>query len=251
MGMIAAVATPEYAPDVAAPARSGAAAPWRPEIQREPTPAPAHRLGARKAVALLVAMALAAVLLVGVMVRIAARGLAATTAAPLVPAGRLIVPAPAVASGLPRRYRPLVNPLDLAEMAQFRQRFTATFGAQAGRYAAGLYAEPGRIDLATDTAGWIMYLGVNSRSSLGGPAAAVARLVASLAGPSARSWPVPAGPGGGSARCGVTVFGGTPASVCAWATGREAAALMSPARDTTAAQLEVYLPGLRASLQSG
>ena len=250
MGMIAAVATPEYAPDVAAPAAAGAPAPWRPEIQREPAPAPARPLGTRKAVALLVAMALAGVLLVGVTVRIAARGLAATTAAPLVPAGHLILPAAAVAGGLPRRYRPLINPLDLAEIAQFRQRFIATFGAAAGRYAEGLYVEPGRIDLATDTAGWIMYLGMNSAASLGDPASAVSRLVASLAGPSARSWPVPAGPGGGSARCGVGVIGGTQASVCAWATGGVAAALMSPARDTSAAQLEVFLPGMRASLQS-
>ncbi len=249
--MIAAVATPEFAPDVAAPAGPGAPAPWRPEIQREPAPAPAHPLSPRTAIALLVAMALAAVLLVGVTVRIAGRGLAATTAAPLVPSGRLIVPAPAVAGGLPRRYRPLINALNLGEIAQFRQRFIAPFGADAGLYAAGLYVEPGRIDLATDTAGWIMYLGVNSPSSLGGPATAVSRLLASLAGTSGRTWPVPAGPGGGTARCGVAVIGGTPASVCAWATGQVAAALMSPARDTSAAQLEALLPKMRASLQAG
>ncbi len=147
MSMIAAVATPEFAPDVAAPAGPGAPAPWRPEIQREPAPAPAHPLSPRTAIALLVAMALAAVLLVGVTVRIAGRGLAATTAAPLVPSGRLIVPAPAVAGGLPRRYRPLINALNLGEIAQFRQRFIAPFGADAGLYAAGLYVHVPRRQL--------------------------------------------------------------------------------------------------------
>lgn len=251
MGMLAAVATPDYATDVAEAAGPGVSASWRPEIQREQAPAPARPLKPRIAIVLLLAMALAAGVLIAVTVRIAARGLAAATAAPPAPSGHLIVPAPAMAGGLPRRYRPPVNPLTLAAVTQFRQRFTASFGADSGHFAAGLYLEPGHVDIVTGTSAWIMYLGVTSRASLGAPAAAVSSLAASLAGPSGRSWPVPAGPGGGSARCGVTTIAGTQASFCAWATRDVAAALVSPARDTTSAELGAFWPRMRASLQSG
>jgi hypothetical protein len=249
--MIAAMATPEYAfDDASAAAVPGVATPRQPGIRPEPTPASTGGISSRKAVTLLLVMALAAAVLITVTVRVAARGLAVTTAAPPLPSGHLIVPAPAMAGSLPRRYRPPVNPVTVATIAQFRQRFTAATATQAGRYAAALYVEPGHADMVTDTAAWIMYIGVSSRSGFGAPAAASATLMASLAGPSSRTWPVPAGSGGGSARCGVTTIARTQASVCIWVTGQVAAALMAPVRDTGPTELAVLLPLLRASLQS-
>jgi hypothetical protein len=211
-------------------------------------------LSATRAIAVLAAMAVAATVLVAVTVRVAARGLAAATAPPAVASGQLFMPAPAAAGGLPRRYRPLANPATLAAMNQFRRLFTGTIGAPAS--VAGLYAEPGRIDLATDAPGWVMYLGRNAPAGLRAPAALVNSVLAELTGPAGagqpgtgRSWPVAAGPGGGSARCGTGVIGGMPVAVCGWATGHVVAALMSPTRDTSVGQLAALLLAMRPTLQ--
>ncbi len=177
---------------------------------------------------------------------LSAAGAGASASAPL------IMPAPAQAAGFPRRYLSSASQSALLAIAQFRRRFAALRGGSTAAYPAALYAEPGRIDLASDTGAWVIYLGYNAPAGLGDPAGTTGRLMARLAGPTpARSWQVPAGSQGGAARCMIAMFGLTRMSVCGWATEDTVAAVMSPAGDTSADELAALIPAMRLDLQPG
>ncbi len=196
---------------------------------------------------MLAIMTLAAVVLIATTV---ALGLRAAHPQPGHPAARLAVPAPAAAAGLPRGYLPIRNRQAGAAIADFRQRFAGTLmpGSHA-RYPAALYREPGTADLVTGSPGWVMYLGYNAPASLGSPAATARRLIDALARSSGLPWQVAAGRRGGAAWCVVTVIARTPMSVCTWATGQTAGAVMSPTRDTPADELAALLPQFRVNVQ--
>lgn len=164
----------------------------------------------------------------------------------------LIVPAPPMAGGLPRHYWPEHNTTTLRLIADFKRRFSAISGSYPGQ-PAGVYREPGTIDLATGEPGWVMYLGYNSASNLGPPTATVGRVMKVLIAGSALSvpWRSAPGPGGGSAECAIAQFGSTDVSLCAWATERTVGALMSPRADTTGNELAVLMPSMRVDLQQG
>jgi hypothetical protein len=212
-------------------------------------PRPMTRKGAR---VILACLALLAGGLIWGTVSLAIHGLSAAKASAAHSPTSLIMPAPERAAGLPRHYRLSDDRSDLLAIAQFRQRFARLQGRPVTAYPAALYGEPGRIDLASGSPGWVMYLGYNARLSLGDPAATMTRLMASLAGPTpARSWPVPAGIQGGSARCMVAVIGPMRMSVCGWATDQTIAALMSPTRDTSVTELATLMQLMRANLEPG
>lgn len=199
-------------------------------------------------------MALAALALGYTVVILALKGLAVEPAgSPAAPAGQLIFPAPATAAGLPRHSPIVLNHGIKLAVGQFRRRFALLLNGSTAPYPAELYNEPGRVDLATGAPGWVMYLGFNERSNLADPAAAVTRLMGSLAGPSAtvRPWQVAAGPAGGIAKCVVAIIGQTQVSVCGWATDNTIGALMSPTRDTNVSQLAVLMSLMRPDLQPG
>jgi hypothetical protein len=195
----------------------------------------------------LIVMTLAAAGLIAATITLALRAAQPRTGYLAAP---LAVPAPAAAAGLPRGYLPIRNAQAQAAMADFRQRFAGTLmpGSQA-RYPAALYREPGTADLVTGSPGWLMYLGYNAPAPLGSPAATARRLIHALARSSGLPWRVAAGPRGGAAWCVVTVIARTPMSVCTWATGRTAGAVMSPTRDTAADELAALLPQLRMDVQ--
>lgn len=200
------------------------------------------------ALALLVAAALA---LVGIGIGIVRAGLNWTSgdAAAAIP---LAEPAPALAGGLPKRDEPVHSIVIQQLISRFARRFTAASGSLAGRPSA-IYREPGTVDLTTDEAGWVMYLGHNSAASLGAPASTVGRVMALLIGKPAPgvSWPASAGPRGGSARCGNALFGTTAVALCVWATDHTIGALMSPIADTRGKELGVLMPLMRLDLQPG
>lgn len=219
-----------------------------------PTPPAAARpgqarrpAGPRHPVLMLAVMTLAAAGLIAATVTLALR-VAHPRSGHL--AAPLVVPAPAVAAGLPRGYLPIRNAQAQAAIADFRRRFAGTLmpGSHA-RYPAGVYREPGTADLVTGSPGWLMYLGYNSPVPLGSPATTSRRLIHALARSSGLPWRVAAGRAGGAAWCVATVIARTPMSVCTWATGRTAGALMSPIRDTAADELAALLPQLRADVQ--
>jgi len=166
--------------------------------------------------------------------------------------GLLVMPAPAYAATLPRRYVTPTNQSILLAVAQFRQRFAVLLGGSAAPYPAGLYGEPGRVNTVTGGTGWVMYLGYNSRSGLGAPAATTARLMRSLMAGAAKPipWTTAAGPLGGSTLCSGAMIGLTPMSVCVWATDHTAGALMAPAGVTTGAELAALMLAMRPNLQA-
>jgi hypothetical protein len=208
-----------------------------------------RRIRRRVALPLLALLVVASLALTGAIVGLANLGLSAATPSPA-GTSELAVPAPALAGGLPRHYRPVTDTGTQALISEFARRFTAVTGS-AGRPAA-LYREPGTIDLATDQPGWVMYLGFNATGSLGAPRATVARVIANLTGDSApgSSWVAAAGPRGGSARCAIAPFGKITVSLCAWATERTIGALMSPMADTRGNELaNVLMPQMRLDLQ--
>jgi hypothetical protein len=206
---------------------------------------------ARRAGIILAGLALIAAALGAATAGLAIRGFTAARAGGTA-AAALIMPAPERAAGLPRHYRLTTDQSVLLAIAQFRQRFAVMRGGSRAAYPAALYGEPGRIDLVSGSAGWVMYLGYNAPASLGGPAATTARLMASLAGtPSAQSWQVPVGIQGGNARCMIAVIGLMRMSVCSWATERTVAALMSPTRDTSATELAALMLTMGRDLQPG
>jgi hypothetical protein len=203
------------------------------------------------AVPVLVGLVIAAVALIGVIVRLA--GVGFSTASGTTAAGSpLAVPAPAVAGGLPRHYEPVQNTATIILIHDFVGRFDAISGSQVGQPSA-VYREPGSLDPVTDQPGWVLYLGYNSSSDLGSPTAAVSRLMASLIQTSApgSSWVADPGKRGGSARCAITLIDKTTVSVCAWATGRTYGALLSPTADTRGNELAVLMPLMRLNLQPG
>ena len=164
----------------------------------------------------------------------------------------LAQPAPVLAGGLPQRHEPVRNAKTLRLIAKFTRRFAAVSGSNSGQPAA-FYRELGSIDYDSNGPGWVMYLGHNSAASLGAPAAIIGRVMASLTGSSAptSSWPIAAGPQGGSARCAIVPFGTTTVSLCAWATEHTIGALMSPRADTKGDELAVLMPLMRRDLQPG
>ena len=208
-----------------------------------------RRIRRRVALPLLALLVVASLALTGTIVGLANLGLSAARPSPA-GTGELVVPAPALAGGLPRHYRPVTDTVTQALINEFARRFTTITGS-AGRPAA-LYREPGTIDIATDQPGWVMYLGFNATGSLGAPSATVARVIAKLIGDSApgSSWVAAPGPRGGSARCAIAPFGKITVSLCAWATKRTIGALMSPTADTRGNELaNVLMPQMRLDLQ--
>jgi len=215
---------------------------------------PVRKTSRKFAVIALVGMLLAAVALGFTAVNLALKGFAAGSAGSRTgSAGQLVWPAPATAGGLPL-HSPVVNNQGTRRaIAQFRQRFAALLGGSTATYPAALYNEPGRVDLVTGGPAWVMYAGFNEHVGPTGTLAAVNRLMASLAGPSARlrPWAVPTGPAGGIAKCSVAIIGLTQMSVCGWATEKTVGAVMSPTRDTTVSELAVLLGKMRPDLQPG
>ena len=209
------------------------------------------RTSTGKAIVALTAMTLLALVLLGATVTLAMHGLGSDAAedAPA-PAGQLVQPAPAVAGGLPQHYAAEHNPVTQAIIAHFRQRFGVVFADPAAEVA-GLYSQPGRVDVVTGLPAWVMYLGVNVSTSPGDLPAAVTGMMTSLDGPAAHvlPWRVAAGPAGGIAECVVTVIAKTQMSICGWATDSAIGALASPTRDTSIRELEVLMSQMRLDLQ--
>lgn len=206
-----------------------------------------------KAVLALTGMTFAALILACTAALLAVRGFAAGSARSAVSAGRLIVPAPPAAGGLPRHPAVVRDHGTELAIAEFRRRFASLLDGPAAAFPAGLYDEPGRVDPAADHPAWVMYLGFNEPSKLADPAATVTRLMASLTGPAdkVRPWQVAAGPAGGTAKCSVAVIGLTQVSVCGWAAGRTVGAVMSPMRDTGVGELAFLMARMRPDLQPG
>jgi hypothetical protein len=199
-------------------------------------------------------MGLAAVALISTTAVLAVKAFSAAPATPAATgasSGLLATPAPAFAATLPRRYETPANQSILLAVAQFRQRFAVLVGGSPAPYPAALYGEPGRVNPVTGATGWVMYLGYNSRAGLGPPTVTTARLMAGLMGGATRPhpWAAAAGPLGGSALCSGAVIGLTPMSVCVWATGQTAGALMAPAAVTTGSELAALMLAMRPSLQ--
>jgi hypothetical protein len=212
-------------------------------------PARQRRYSAKVAVPVLVGLLVVAVVLVGVIVKLAGLGFSSAVGAGA-GNGPLANPAPAEAGGLPRHYQPETNLTTIALIDEFTRRFTAVSGAYSGHPSA-LYREPGAIDPATDQPGWVMYLGYNASANLGPAPATVRKLMASLIKTTApnTSWPANPGRLGGSARCAITSLRGTTVTICAWATERTYGALMSPTSDTRGQELATLMPLMRQDLQ--
>lgn len=203
------------------------------------------------AVPVLALLVIAGLVLTGVIVRLVRAGMSSASGASAA-SSPLVVPAPALAAGLPRRYSPVRDLATQQLIAQFISRFTAVSGSHTGRPAA-IYREPGTIDLPTGEPGWLMYIGYNSAASLGAPDSTIGRVMTDLTGSSApdSSWRVAPGPRGGSSACAIASFGATPVSLCAWATEHTVGALMSPTSDTKGNELAALMPLMRLDLQPG
>lgn len=204
----------------------------------------------RVALPLLALLVGASLTLTGAIVGLANLGLSAAASSPSA-TSPLVVPAPAVAGGLPRHYQPVTDTVTQALITEFIHRFKGITGS-AGHPSA-LYREPGTIDLATDQPGWVMYLGFNSVKNLGTPSATIDRIMANLIENSAPDsyWVAAPGARGGGARCAIALFGSTTVSLCAWATEHTIGALMSPTADTRGNELAVLMPLMRLDLQRG
>ena len=233
------------------------------------------RLRAWCAVPLLAAMTAVAVLLALATYRFADRAVAVGQQAAKRVGGPLVIPAPRVAAGFPRRFGVISDPAALAIVSEFRQRFRAEGAAlvsdarrdaspraggnpaAGGRIAAswtsGLYGEPGHLDPQTFRPSWIMYLGLDTTGILGRPSGTIASLMTRLLGPYSLvgPWPVAAGHRGGSANCMVAWLGQTSVSVCGWATDHTIGALVSPVRDTSVRELATLMIKMRFDLQRG
>jgi hypothetical protein len=215
---------------------------------------PVRRARRTKAIATLTVLALTAAALGWAVVMLVMKGMAIEPAGAFAgPAGQLVYPAPGTAGGLPRHSAVVRNPATRLVIAQFRRRFSVVLGGSRADYPAALYNEPGKVDLTVGSPAWLMYLGFNSRTDRSDPAAAVTKLMASLAGPhgNVRPWQVPPGPAGGMARCVVAIVGRTQVAVCGWATGDTIGAVLSPTRDTSVSELAVLMSRMRPDLQPG
>lgn len=210
----------------------------------------ARPMTGKKAGVLLAGLAVLAVAFVSTTAVLANRALSAVRVSAPTSTAPLVMPAPAQAAGLPRHYLLSANQDALPVIALFRRRFATLRGESAADYPEALYGEPGRINATTDSAGWVIYLGYNSRTSLGDPVRTTGRLMATLAGQaSVRSWQVPAGARGVIARCMVAVVGSMRMSVCGWATTQAVAAVMSPVAVTSTSELAALMPLMRLDLQ--
>ena len=251
--------------------------PWSGAAYRQVT----RRLSARWAIPLLALMTVAAVLMGLATAYIAERAITTSQATARKLAGPLVIPAPRLAGGYPRRFGAITDPAELAIVSQFRQRFgvvsgglvadarkAAGSGKAAGATASkngpaaraitadstsGLYGEPGHLDPATYHPSWVMYLGLDASGVLGRPSATIVRLMRGLLGPYAvvGPWRVAPGHRGGSANCTVAWLGLTSVSVCGWATGHTIGALVSPVRDTSVGELAKMMIKMRFDLQQG
>jgi hypothetical protein len=220
---------------------------------------PVRRTSRTRAILALTAMLLLATALGVTAVNLALKGIAGGPASDQAAAPRpLLWPPPPTAGGLPLHSPVVGNKGTRRVIAQFRRRFEAALPGQAAAYPAAaypaaLYNEPGRVDLTTNTPGWVMYAGFNEPRRLADPVAAVGTLMADLAGPSGnvRPWTVSAGPAGGTARCVVAIVGLTQVAVCGWATDTTIGAILSPTRDTSVTELAVLMGLMRPDLQPG
>ncbi len=212
-------------------------------------PARQRRYSAKVAVPVLACLLVVAIVLVGVIVKLAGLGFSSAVGAGA-GNGPLADPAPAQAGGLPRHYQPETNRTTVTLIDEFTRRFAAVSGAYSGHPSA-LYREPGAIDPATDQPGWVMYLGYNASADLGSATATVRKLMASLIKTAApdTSWSANPGRLGGSARCAITGLRGTTVTICAWATELTYGALMSPTSDTRGQELATLMPLMRQDLQ--
>jgi hypothetical protein len=222
----------------------------RPRLTRTDRPKRISRLRRWVAVPLLALLVVAGLALTSVIAGLVRVGMNAASGASAA-SSPLVVPAPAVAGGLPRRYLPVRDLSAQQLIGEFIRRFSSVAGSYTGPPAA-LYREPGTIDMANEQ-GWVMYLGHNSVASLGTPNVTIGRVMAALTATSApeTSWPTAPGPRGGSTRCAVTLFGTTTVTLCAWATEHTIGALMSPTADTRGNELAVLMPVMRLDLQPG
>jgi hypothetical protein len=226
----------------------------------------------RWAAALLALMLVAATVLVWATVSIAKRGIASSEAAARRTAGPLVIPAPKLVAGLPRRFGTIGEPGAAPIVAALRQRFgsigaglvsgakqAATAGQLPGRTAAdisaawtsGLYGEPGHFDPATSRPAWVMYLGLDANADLGSPADNIGRLMMGILGPYARigPWRVRAGHRGGDANCTIAWLGKTMVGVCGWASDHTIGVIASPVRATTVSGLATLMVRMRYDLQ--
>ncbi len=221
-----------------------------PSVPAPRRPARQRRYSAKVAVPVLLGLVVVAVVLVGVIIKLAGLGFNTATGTTAL-TSPLADPAPAEAGGLPRHYQPEQNLSTIELIDDFTRRFSAVSRSYSGHPSA-LYREPGAIDPETDQPGWVMYLGYNASSDLGAPAATVKKLMAALIQTTApnASWPANPGELGGSARCAITNMRGTTVTFCAWATDRTYGALMSPTSDTRGQELATLMPLMRLDLQS-
>lgn len=219
-------------------------------LTRTRHPERGRRLRRWVAIPVLALLVVAGLALTSVIVGLVRAGMNAASGATAA-SSPLVVPAPALAGGLPRRYLPVRDPATLQLVAEFTRRFTTVAGSYTGRPAA-LYREPGAIDMANEQ-GWVMYLGRNSAAGLGTPNVTIGQVMAALTATSApeTSWPTAPGPRGGSAQCALTLFGATTVTLCAWATEHTIGALMSPTAETKRNELAVLMRVMRLDLQPG
>jgi hypothetical protein len=222
----------------------------RPPLSRAESRQRGRRLRRWVPVPVLALLVVAGLVLTSAIVGLVRTGMNAASGASAA-SSPLVVPAPALAAGLPRRYLPVTDTATQQLIAEFIRRFTAVTGTFTGHPAA-LYREPGTVNLANQQ-GWVMYLGHNSAASLGPPDITIGRVIAVLTGTSApgTSWPTTPGPRGGRAECAVTQFGTTTVTLCAWATAHTIGALMSPTADTRRNELALLMPLMRLDLQPG
>jgi hypothetical protein len=215
---------------------------------------------------------MAAAILTWATVSIAERGVAASQAAARKSAGPLVIPAPKLVAGLPRRYGTVAEPGAAPIVKELRQRFgsvgagllsDARKAAAAGKlpgttadqvtaaWTSGLYGQPGHLDPATNRPAWIMYLGLDATARFGAPREAIVKLMMGILGPYSKigPWQVRAGHRGGTANCTVAWLAQTMVGVCGWATDHTIGAIASPIRDTTVGGLATLMVSMRYDLQ--
>jgi hypothetical protein len=210
-------------------------------------------------------MTMAAALLTWATVSLARRGIASSEAAIRTSAGPLVIPAPRIAGGLPRRFGSISREGAGPIVAQLRQRFgaagvglvadarrAAAAGPVRAAWTSGLYAQPGHVDPATARPAWVMYLGLDATAKIGIPYDVVARLMMGILGRNSMvgPWRVAAGHRGGSANCTVAWLAQTQVAVCGWASDHTIGVLASPTSATNVAELATLMAKMRFDLQN-
>lgn len=154
---------------------------------------------------------------------------------------RVKVPAPASAGGLNRDYADESNPQFQAALAQFRQRYAASFATHISSYTAAIYTNAAAGQPATTANVGLLYLGFNSAGETINPANAV-RIAVSHIETSFQSTTgtvrVSGLPGDTNAECVGSAVNGNPVAICVWAT------------DETEAVIATLLPGTDTELAS-